>query len=41
VNSIRGEIFPLTLVGAVCQFCDFRDVCGGVGIDEKEGDPFR
>jgi hypothetical protein len=40
VNSIRAEIFPLTLVGEVCQWCDFRDSCAVVGIDEKEGDPF-
>jgi hypothetical protein len=41
VSSIRGEIFPLALTGAVCQYCDFRDSCAGVGVDEKEGDPFK
>lgn len=41
VNSVRAEIFPLTMAGEVCQFCPARDVCAGVGLDEDEGDPRR
>lgn len=41
VSSVRAQIFPMNLTGAVCQYCDVRDSCAGVGIDEKEGDPFR
>lgn len=40
VNSIRLNVFPLSLDGEVCTFCDFRDHCAGIGIDDKSGDPF-
>lgn len=36
-DSVQAEIFPLNLSGEVCQWCSFRDVCGGVGLDDDEG----
>ena len=30
--SVKAEIFPLTLVGEVCTFCDYRAVCAGSGV---------
>jgi len=40
VNMIRSETFPLSLSGEVCQFCPHRPNCAGVGLDDKDGDPF-
>jgi hypothetical protein len=38
-NSIRAGIFPLTMQGDVCTFCDVRASCAGIGLDDKDGDP--
>jgi hypothetical protein len=38
--SIEADIFPLVLSGATCQFCAYRNVCGGTGIpDDDHGRP--
>jgi hypothetical protein len=37
---IQAEVFPLSISGAVCRFCDMRRVCGGTGIpDDDHGKP--
>lgn len=33
---IRAEVFPLTLVGEVCTFCQMRGICGGMGVPDNE-----
>lgn len=33
---VRADIFPMTLSGEVCRYCDYRDVCGGTGIAPDE-----
>jgi hypothetical protein len=38
-DSIRAGIYPLALAGDVCQYCPQRAVCGGIGLDDAEGDP--
>lgn len=38
--SIKANIFPLTVSGEACQYCEFRDLCGGTGIpDDDYGKP--
>lgn len=38
--AITADIFPLAISGSVCQFCDYRSICGGTGLAEKDhGDP--
>jgi hypothetical protein len=40
VASWKAEIFPLSLSGDTCQFCEYRDICGGVGVpDASHGAP--
>ncbi len=35
-----ADIYPLTINGSVCKYCDFRAVCGGTGIaPEEHGSP--
>ena len=31
-ESIKADIFPLTISGEACTYCDFRKVCGGTGV---------
>lgn len=38
-DSIQAEIFPLTMQGDVCQWCSFRETCGGIGLDDDSGNP--
>lgn len=33
---VKADIFPLSISGAVCRFCDARRVCGGTGIPDNE-----
>lgn len=35
-SSIQADIFPLTISGDACTFCDYRSTCGGTGIAEEE-----
>lgn len=38
--SIKADIFPLSISGSVCQYCDFRNICGGTGLpDSDHGKP--
>lgn len=38
--SIKADIFPLSITGAVCRWCDYRSICGGTGLpDEEHGKP--
>jgi PD-(D/E)XK nuclease superfamily len=32
--SVKADIYPLTLTGAACQYCDYRHICGGIGLAE-------
>ncbi len=32
--SMTAEIYPLSLSGDTCTYCEFRDVCAGVGVPE-------
>lgn len=37
---IKAEVFPLSISGAVCRFCDMRRICGGTGLpDDDHGRP--
>lgn len=37
---IKADIFPLTISGEVCQYCEFRSICGGIGVpDDNYGKP--
>lgn len=37
---VKADVFPLTINGEVCKYCDYRDVCGGTGIAlEDHGKP--
>jgi CRISPR/Cas system-associated exonuclease Cas4 (RecB family) len=38
-DAIQAEIFPLSISGEHCQHCPFRAICGGVGLDDRDGDP--
>ena len=41
-QSIKADIFPLTVSGEACQYCEFRGPCGGIGVPEDEhGNPSR
>lgn len=31
-----ADIFPLTINGEACQYCDFRSICGGTGLPLDE-----
>lgn len=36
----KADIFPLTIYGEVCQYCDYRSICGGTGLpDDDHGKP--
>lgn len=37
--ATRAEIFPLSLSGETCQYCSFRNVCGGGLPDRLHGAP--
>jgi hypothetical protein len=34
--SIKADIFPLSISGAVCQYCSFRRICGGTGLPSAD-----
>ena len=36
VRAVEAGIYPLNLDGAVCEYCPFRDTCGGVAVPDKE-----
>lgn len=37
---VKADVFPLTINGEVCRYCDYRAVCGGTGIaPEDHGKP--
>lgn len=38
--SEKADIFPLSMSGEHCQYCEFRDICAGVGVpDASHGAP--
>lgn len=40
--SIRADIYPLSISGEHCHFCEFKDICAGVGVpDNTHGAPTR
>lgn len=40
VASWKADIYPLSLSGETCQFCEYRDICAGVGVpDNSHGAP--
>lgn len=39
VNACHHETFVPTMDGSVCQWCDYRDQCAGIGLDDREGHP--
>lgn len=42
VASQKAEIFPLSLSGETCQYCEYRDICAGVGVPAADhGAPAR
>lgn len=42
VASQKAEIFPLSLSGETCQFCEYKDICVGVGVPGNDhGAPVR
>lgn len=38
-DSMQAKIFPLSISGEHCQYCPYREICGGVGMDDADGDP--
>lgn len=34
--SVRADIFPLSISGENCRWCEFRSICGGTGIATEE-----
>jgi hypothetical protein len=32
IASWKADIYPLSLSGETCTFCEYRDVCAGVGV---------
>lgn len=36
VASMKADIYPLSLSGETCQFCDYRDICAGVGVPDND-----
>lgn len=43
VATVKADIFPLTISGEVCKYCEYRkDICAGTGIaPEAHGDPTK
>jgi hypothetical protein len=41
VKAVKADIYPLSLTGDVCFWCQFREgICGGVAVpDEDYGRP--
>jgi hypothetical protein len=40
VASMKADIYPLNLSGETCTYCEYRDICAGVGVpDAKHGSP--
>ena len=39
--AMTADIYPLSICGSVCKYCDFRDgICAGTGIaSEEHGNP--
>jgi ATP-dependent helicase/DNAse subunit B len=38
--SEKADIFPLSISGEHCQYCEFKDICAGVGVpDNSHGAP--
>lgn len=38
--AIEADIYPLTITGETCRFCEYRGICGGIGIAaEDHGKP--
>ena len=37
VNACFHETFVPTMEASVCQWCDNRDQCAGIGLDDREG----
>ena len=37
VNACLHETFVPTMEASVCQWCDNRDQCAGIGLDDREG----
>ena len=35
-DLVRNETYPMAMNGEVCQYCDFRQICGGVGVPDKD-----
>lgn len=36
VASMKADIYPLSLSGETCQFCDYGPICAGVGVPDKD-----
>jgi hypothetical protein len=37
--SVTADIFPLTISGEACTYCEYRDVCGGLPVPSEDYDP--
>ncbi|MGZ4745632.1 MAG: RecB family exonuclease [Oryzihumus sp.] len=35
-DSIQAEIFPLSISAATCEWCEYQNVCGGIGLPQPE-----
>jgi CRISPR/Cas system-associated exonuclease Cas4 (RecB family) len=37
--SVQAEIYPLTISGDACTYCEFRKICGGLPVPAEDYDP--
>lgn len=37
--SVEADIYPLTISGEACTYCEYRDVCGGLPVPSEDYDP--
>lgn len=35
-KAVKYDVFPFNISGSTCTFCEFRDICGGIGVAEDD-----
>jgi len=40
IKAVKADIYPLSLTGTTCEWCQWREICGGVAVpDHDHGRP--